>query len=157
MTPPMTYRPQASVTEYRDPQEGNYLTASWGYDQTNATFWKVLKRTPQQVVVVEVEPRQWIGPDGETTRLAPTDTPVRDHSRDACELPWTEYNATGTEQIQWRQYHHENETPPPCMVPRVTRRKVQPSGYVRMTSYMGAHVYEGGGVYDTIAAGEPGH
>ena len=142
------------INDYPQPKVGDFLYAVWGYDQTNATFWKVLKRTPHQVTLVEVEPRQWHPDTGESTRLVPSQTPKRDHDRDRCELPAIDYDSSGTERNDWREYHDGDRA---CLIDRTLRRKVQPSGYVRISSYMGAHVYEGGGVYDTIAAGEPGH
>jgi len=146
------------LNSYPDPQPGDFLYAVWGYDQTNASFWKVLKRTPHQVTLVEVQTEFWSDEDGrESTRLAPSQIPKQNHDQPACALPAISYDSSGTERNEWRDYHDYPRESHACMVDRVLRRKVQPTGYVRISSFMGAHVYEGGGVYDTIAAGEPGH
>ncbi len=50
-------------------QVGDVLTASWGYDQTNAFFYKVTKRTPKTVSFVR------LGAKVVDERLVPTDTP----------------------------------------------------------------------------------
>ena len=36
-------------------KEGDILSGLWGYEQTNASFFKVVKRTAKQVVLVQLE------------------------------------------------------------------------------------------------------
>ena len=124
----------------RDPQAGDYLVASWGYDQTNATFYKVLKRTPKMVTLVEVQSTK-----GEiSNRLYPTIEQIIRHDWTKCKAGVSGYDG-----------RHEDDD---CYGPKVLRRKVQPNGSVRIERWgIIAHVYQGGGAYDTIAAGLPGH
>ena len=130
------------TTTISDPQAGDHLVASWGYDQTNATFYKVTKRTPKMVTLVEVQAEKF----EDTDRLAPTRKPVFHHDWKICEVDDFHSPAASN--------HREQ----PCYSPKVIRRKVQPDGWVRITTWgMIARVYEGGGAYDTIAAGLPGH
>ena len=138
---------------------GDYLVASWGYDQTNASFFKVTKRTAKMATVVEVEGRYHTDDeDNKTTRLEPSDTPKWNHDQDACEIPATAFGDSGTERNDWRDYHTRGRV---CKVPKTYRRKIQDVGKdgeaLRIKSYMWARQYEGNGAYDTIAAGEPGH
>jgi hypothetical protein len=52
---------------------GNILSSSWGYDQTNVTFYQVLKVTPKTVTVREIRKEYQYGGDMTGTVL-----PVRD-------------------------------------------------------------------------------
>lgn len=36
-------------------KENDILSGTWGYEQTNASFFKVVKRTAKQVVLVQLE------------------------------------------------------------------------------------------------------
>ena len=44
----------STTSKARRPQVNDILHASWGYDQTNATFYKVLKVTAARLVVQEL-------------------------------------------------------------------------------------------------------
>ena len=128
---------------------GDYLVASWGYDQTNATFYRVTKRTPKMVDLVEVQGQY----HGDTLRLEPSETPVTEHDWTNCPMP------EGLTYLGEREYHEENRG---CFVTKTLNRKVQPAHIksaesVRINSYKWASLYEGGGMFDTIAAGQPGH
>ncbi len=150
------------MTTTKDPRTvkvGDYLVASWGYDQTNASFFKVTKRTPKMATVIEVEGRYHTDDqDNATLRLEPSDTPKWDHDRDACGIPALDYDSAGNERNDWRDYHEAARI---CKVPKTHRRIVKGEGTehvsLKITSYMWARPYEGGGAYDTLAAGEPGH
>ncbi|CAM2070241.1 hypothetical protein SCOR_33000 [Sulfidibacter corallicola] len=39
-------------------KEHSILVSKWGYDQTNVTFYSVLKRTPKMVTLQELETNQ---------------------------------------------------------------------------------------------------
>lgn len=39
----------------KKPKKGDILVEIWGYDQTNADFYKVLKRTPKMVVLRQLD------------------------------------------------------------------------------------------------------
>jgi len=130
-------------------EAGDYLTASWGYDQTNASFWLVTKRTPKMVDLVEVQGQY----HDDTLRLEPSSTPVTEHDWDACQKP------EGLSYLADREWHEENRE---CFIPKTLNRKVQPAHIksaesVRISSFQWASLYTGGGEYDTIASGQPGH
>ncbi len=133
---------------------GDYLVASWGYDQTNADFFKVTKRTPKMATFVQVEGQR----HGDTSRLEPSDTPHREHSYNACELPMPQPDDAGNTRNDWRDYHAGDVA---CMIPVTYRRKVQDLGKdgegISIESYKWARLYEGDGAFDTSASGQPGH
>ena len=114
-------------------RQGDILVASWGYDQTNATFFRVERATEKTAWIVELQPRV-----GEDRRLYPSDE-VRVRHED-----------------EWKCVPHGHVEG--CWEPQRYRRKIQSGGaYLRVHDYMYAYPYEGGGAYDTIAAGYPGH
>lgn len=47
-------------------KEGTILYASWGYDQTNVDFFKVVSRTPKTVTLVEIGSKMVKGDQGFT-------------------------------------------------------------------------------------------
>lgn len=103
-------------------RQGDILVASWGYDQTNASFFRVERATERTAWVVEL-----LASVGEDRRLYPT------------------------AEVKRRALDGE---------PKVYRRKIHHGGggpYLRVQDYMFAYPYGGGGAYDTIAAGYPGH
>ena len=66
------------TTITRDPQVGDYMVASWGYEQTNASFYMVVGRTPKMVDVVAVESKKF----QDTNLLAPTDRRKMSYDRE---------------------------------------------------------------------------
>lgn len=54
---------------------GDILTSSWGWEQTNVSFYKVLKRTPKQVQLQEIGAKKT-----ESDTLAMQGTSVPDES-----------------------------------------------------------------------------
>lgn len=139
-------------------EPGDALVAEWGYDQTNATFFRVESRTAKMATVVQVEAETWYDEDGNpTTRLAPSERIVFGHDWRACEEP------AGLNGLESREYHAAYGLP--CRKAKRYKRKIHNDGggerdrpYVKIESWgIYARLYMGGGAYDTIAAGLPGH
>ena len=128
---------------------GDYLCSSWGYDQTNATFYKVTRRTPKMVTLLEVHGRPVTREDGTVIGLAPSDSPVLEHQ------------ACGFDSYEHSFYQHrEQATELPCFVPITSRHKVQTysgGAYVKITSYASARPWNGTPAFDTLATGGAGH
>ena len=128
---------------------GDYLVSSWGYDQTNATFYKITRRTPKMVTLLEVHGRPVTREDGTVEGLAPTDSPVLRH--EAC----------GYGPLDGPYYRHvEQAAELECFVPCTSRHKVQTysgGAYVRITSYASAEPWNGTPAFDTLATGGAGH
>jgi len=149
----MTVRINGHDNDHRILEPGSFLYSSWGYDQTNADFYKVVKRTPKMVTIVQVYATMF----EDTDRLAPTDSLMLFHDGD-CPTEWTHENRG-----EWATHAREKSTT--CWVPRYLRRKVHSytdlageyHESVHINSFAGAWPYVGGGIYDTHAAGLPGH
>lgn len=102
-----------------DPQPGDVFYTSWGYDQTNAEFWQVTRRTKASAFI---------------RRIAATVENGR------------KYPVAG-EFVQDRLLDTDAE------------KRCRIAGYanLRIDDVRRAYPYEGGGVYDTYAAGHAGH
>lgn len=139
----------------RNLQPGDWLYASWGYEQTNATFWLVTKRTAKTVwfqpywnqpgqVHVELAGRSYVG-------VVPDETnPKIDHVFAACDNDLR--NPFSTEGCEDGV----------CLVHKEYRRKVQDPGTSNegvwvQRPFLWATKWDGLPKYDTIAAGHPGH
>ena len=128
---------------------GDWLYASWGYDQTNASFWRVTKRTAKMVHFVAY----WsigLNVDGNHEGVVPDETRAKvDHLTSQCkhmDKPW-----------------HLHPRDADCNAIVTLVRKVQPahgnvgeSVWVRRP-FLLARRWDGTPKYDTIAAGLPGH
>lgn len=128
-----------------DPQPGDIYEGSWGYDQTNAEFWEVIKRTPATVTLRQLA-------------VYVLDGRVLPHQTDFVGRFHTE--ATG-----WMRDFDGNDlydrTPvfveKVCRLGRKTYNSDAPGVSLKMKSYYSVHPWDGQAAYDTIAAGQPGH
>lgn len=130
----------------RDPQPGDIYYSSWGYDQTNIDYFQVVKRTPGTVTIRSIG-AELIGRQVH---------PIRDHWIVSSLLSGNDYSA----------HRERGYSEKVCRLKTQVRKweKAQgittvdkPGQYISIKSYISAWPYEGGGRYDTIAAGEPGH
>jgi len=131
----------------RKPQVGDVLYTSWGYDQTNAEFFQVVGLTPSGK---SVRLRR-IGSEVKDGRLWPLPGEwMRDHLLDGNIEEFV--NGEWVPSKRWQAAEENGYT-------EVTRRW-SPSGdryTVKINGVRYAWMYQGGGVYDTYAAGLPGH
>ena len=135
---------------------GDILESSWGYDQTNATFYKVIKRTPSYVTIVKLQKtRVWDDEGYNVLGVVPTDEPLLKHDSTNCQ--WEATRST-LEVIGEFHLHQDDAADLDCFVPITSRHKVNPgSDYIRIASYAGASLWDGTPQYDTSAAGHMGH
>lgn len=135
------YTPRTKEEIATDPQPGDIFNSAWGYDQTNAHFYKVVKRTKAGVYVVPVGKFGAVPPEG-GERLA---FPDPDNERPR------------------RQWSPKNQcwslTPKPEFkrLNQSTDRDGKPTAWLSFSTYEYAYPYDGGGRWDTIIAGYPGH
>lgn len=105
---------------------GDVLYSSWGYDQTNVDFYKVVRRTASSVWLVRIGARHVPGSEGFMSERTVPDPDVV--------IPWGDYEPA------WKSQ------PGGGTEPRVKRiRRGYGGGVaVTMTSYAGAYPYEHG-------------
>jgi hypothetical protein len=132
-----------------DIKEGDWVYARWGYDQTNASFWKVTKRTAHTVRLMAYQ-AIGLNVDGVHMGVVPDeDSPIIDHLPNYCEY----------KDVGWNR--HPQDAPCIALVEYV--RKVQVpdrDGRERIwvkRPYLIASKWDGAPKHDTIAAGLPGH
>lgn len=135
---------------------GDILDSSWGYDQTNATFYRVIKRTPHYVTLVKLQHERVTDTLGDVLGVVPlADKPQLKH--DATDCQWERTRSTLDVIRDWH-YHVRDAETLDCFVPVTSRHKVSPgSDYVRISSYAGASLWDGTPQYDTSASGQMGH
>lgn len=123
-----------------DPQPGDIYEGSWGYDQTNAEFWQVVKRTPGTVTLRQLS---MIVIDG---RVGPSEN-FRIESKGWTNTPDGEsfYDTTGAfvEKL--------------CKLGRGHYALDGVGRSLKMKSYYNVYPWDGQTAWDTIAAGQPGH
>jgi hypothetical protein len=76
------------MTDYTSPaeagvQEGDFFYASWGYDQTNITWFKVVGLTSKGVKVQEWSSKAERNDGGPVTYVVPGDVPEQDWDWDS--------------------------------------------------------------------------
>ncbi|MCP4902327.1 MAG: hypothetical protein GY906_35620 [bacterium] len=141
---------------------GDYLHASWGYNQTNATFFRVIKHTAKMATVVEVEGRLAYNDDGKAIGLVPSDTQRWDHFWQNCPWrgdPWQDHPFTGRD-LDADNIEARNQLE--CWSPITYTRKIHLGGdgiaYLTIEDFMLASKADPHKPrYDTIALGFPGH
>lgn len=113
---------QTMTTTYVTPTDvgvhvGDFFYASWGYDQTNVTWFKVVGLTPKGVKVQEVY-GSTVSDDGPSTTVVPTDRVktggwVRNSDGDSVYDPDAKYPVLtkrvqqgyqGTPVLAWKSY-----------------------------------------------------
>lgn len=134
------YTPRSREEIATDPQPGDIFASSWGYDQTNACFYKVVKRTKAGVYVVPV---------GKFGARTSEDTDIRAFPDPDDERPrrqWSDKNQCWVDPRP--EFKKLNQS---------TDREGKPTAWLRFSTYEYAYPYSGGGRFDTILAGYPGH
>ena len=123
---------------------GDIYYTSWGYDQTNVEYFKVIRETDKSVELMA------IGEEIREGRLWPVPSAGR-----------IDFHITGNE-TRWNERKRQSE-PNPNYVrdhdrgysTKLCRRRGGES--LRIDDVRTAFKYDGGGRYDTFAAGLPGH
>lgn len=121
---------------------GDYFVCSWGYDQTNVDFYKVVGVTAKGV---KVQAWQSKTVDGRVV---------------AGEEPKTNTKTTLTpdefyEADYWTRKENSVEVPAPVKFHRTRDWSSEPTFTVN--SYSNAYLWDGAPKYETHAAGQPGH
>jgi hypothetical protein len=119
---------------------GSVWYTSWGYDQTNVEFFEVVRTTGASIVL------RRIGAEVQDGRLYPRPGEyVQDFHLQG--------NPGTPERLRDEARGYSEKM---CRKPRTS-----PDGYqfssVTIDDVRNAYPYEGGGKYDTYAAGQPGH
>lgn len=57
------------------PKVGDILVSSWGYDQTNVDFYKVIRTTPKSIVIRQIQ-----GKTTEQGHMCGTSVPAQPHT-----------------------------------------------------------------------------
>lgn len=126
----------APATELdRTPEVGDFMVSSWGYDQTNIDFYKVVKVTPKSVRL-----QRWtsttVGSNGYHDQVVPGDGPML---RVDWNRPDAPVNGDHWERKEWAEQNRVPVTP-------VTKRVRYYNGCsysVSMTSYANAYYWGG--------------
>jgi hypothetical protein len=119
---------------------GTVWYTSWGYDQTNVEFFEVVRETAASIVL------RRIGAEVRDGRLYPRPG------------VWcVDFGLEGNSGTPtWERDRARGYSEKMCRKPRIYRDGYQSRG-VTISDCRTAWPYEGGGQYDTIAAGQPGH
>jgi len=118
---------------------GEFFVCSWGYDQTNIDFYKVVGVTAKQIKI-----QQWSSKRTEDQHLVPGDGPlVRTHyAYDGV----TDYDSHARREVRTEA--------------KTTSKKVHRSSFgpaVSLTTYSFAHRWDGKPESDTYTHGGAGH
>lgn len=109
---------------------GDFFSSSWGYDQTNIDFYKVVEVSKSGATVKVQEWSQTTSPAGQgSDRVAPGAGP-RTYPR-------------------WVDGHRDGETTAAVMTKRVNRRCGEPM--LTMTTYSVAYLWEGDSKHQTAS------
>lgn len=150
MSYPNTPAPRPAADVAADPQVGDIYEGSWGYDQTNAEFWQVVKRTPKTVTVRRLSVTA-VG-EGHSTRLVPSTEFYTEPTG------WVRNNGELVIENGDLVYDH---TPrfieKVCQLGRKAGYGAAPGGSLTMKSYYSIYPWDGSSAYDTLAAGYQGH
>jgi hypothetical protein len=135
----MTTTATTTTTTKHSVTVGQFFYSSWGYDQTNVDFYKVVAVTPACVKV-----QQWTSRtvDG---RVVPGDKAAT----------WTDWSNVDQDADYWTQQDQKVERDAAVRVKRV--RYYSGRALFFVTSYADAYEWDGTPKYDTHAAGQPGH
>lgn len=119
---------------------GTVWYTSWGYDQTNIEFFEVVRELPKSIVLRRIKAML----DGHKL------VPVTGEYQVDFHLEGNPHTPT------WERDHERGYSEKLCRKPRPSKDGYLPES-VRIDNVRFAWPYEGGGKYDTIAAGDPGH
>ena len=127
-------------TMHKPTEVGAIWCTSWGYDQTNVEFWKVVKETKATITL------RRIGSEVIDGRLYPW-------PHEGCVDRLLDRGAEGEARDVERGYSEKV-----CRYRTFSYRGDGSISYAAKIDYCRtARPYEGGGQYDTHAAGQPGH
>jgi hypothetical protein len=118
-----------------DPKDliGKFFVASWGYDQTNIDFYKVVGATAKCIKIQE-----WSAKRDENARLVPGEGPRTFRSRT----------------YDYETHTHGEET---VTTAKVQTKKLKDGPWVSLNSYSGAGLWDGEPEADTYTYGGAGH
>lgn len=123
---------------------GSIWNTSWGYDQTNVEFFEVVRETKGTVTLRAIASEVIDGRVYPAAGVYITDFMLQGNS--------TAYDAAADDWV-----------PNPTYVRDQTRGYSEKTcrkgkyGSLKISESRRAYPYEGGGAYDTLAAGQPGH
>jgi hypothetical protein len=123
------------MTETKD-LIGKFFVASWGYDQTNIDFYKVVGATAKCVKI-----QKWSAKRDENARLVPSDHPVTRTSR--------------SYDYETNTYGDEVTTEAPVQLKKLSAGFSDP--WINLNSYSGAGLWDGEPEADTYTWGGAGH
>ena len=128
-----------------DPQPGHIYRTSWGYDQTNVEYFQIVRRTRGTVTLRRIAADY----DDKTRRVYPVPGAwARDWGIDG--------NPGTPSRLKAEKAGYSEKV---CHLRRPTKYNPNPTpgaGF-RITESRTAWPYVGGGAWDTLAAGMPGH
>ena len=119
-------------------QVGDFFVSSWGYDQTNVDFYKVVGLTPKGVKVQKWSSARVEGSGGPHDYMVPGEGPAT----------WIDWSACTSEMDYWERQAAKVERPAPVQTKRLTSWG---DGYVAFTvaSYASASKWDGSPQYQT--------
>lgn len=119
---------------------GDFFYSSWGYDQTNVDFYKVVGLTPKGVKI-----QKWsskcVADNGPSTSVVPGDGPAT----------YTDWSAVTPEMDFWEQKEAKVEKDAPVVTKRLSSYDGGTSAYISLTSYSSARKWDGTPKYETGA------
>jgi hypothetical protein len=124
---------------------GQFFYSSWGYEQTNVDFYKVIAVTAKSVKI-----QQWSVKATDDRRVIPGDKPYTRTVTD-----WSQVTATDWDERVRQCREAQTEVPVGVQLKRVQTWSDRPA--LVLTSYSNAYLWDGASKYDTRIAGEAGH
>jgi hypothetical protein len=168
----MTTTTTTNLAEQLGITVGTIFYASWGYDQTNVDFYKVVEvsKSGKSVKIMEcaadlVEGRGLV---------AAPDKPVRAHCQNCQQMveldtrcspvqwrhTWSDYQAEPQVLRPVACRHWQDDAKPTVAAPRVETKRIKTWGdgpVLAWTSYANLYRWDGAPKFDTIALGYAGH
>lgn len=115
---------------------GDIFVCSWGYDQTNVDFYKVVGVTAKSVKI-----QKWTQTADENGRVVAGDKPST----------VTDWSGVDQAADYWTQQEQKVERDAPIQLKRVQNYGDRP--FLSMTSYSNAYLWDGAPEYQTPAGG----
>ena len=134
-----TKRPASPSPAEVGVEVGDFFSSSWGYDQTNVDFYKVVALTPKGVKV-----QKW----SKAYASAPTGGPVEYVVPGEGPATYTDWSAVTPEMDYWERKEAQVERPAPVVTKRL---RSFGGGYVSFSvnSYSSASKWNGEPQYET--------
>lgn len=112
-------------------KEGDILLANWGYEANNPDFFKVLKRTDKQVILMELQ-NEWVSKDNHPLGggyVIPTDKAAT----------WS----------VWRKYAYEaDEAKEPVIIKKKVHTDSEGVEHIKLAYYAWAYLWNGQPAHD---------